>query len=92
MGPRRAWSIVTGLLHALPLKVSALPLKSTAAQKDVDGQDTESRPFPNRPCLAIAVGRVHALPLYLTSSPLLSTATQYEADTQDTESRKEEPP
>jgi hypothetical protein len=46
-----------GALQELPLKVRALPFSSTAAQNDVDGQETDVTPP------TIAVGPVQVLPL-----------------------------
>jgi hypothetical protein len=50
--------MLEGALHELPLKVTAFPLKSTAAQNDDEGHETDAR------CrLSMRVAALHELPL-----------------------------
>ena len=76
--------MLAGAVHELPLKVSAFPWLSTAAQNEDVGQETDVR-FSVPSMLA---GVVHELPLKVTAFPWLSTAMQNEADGHDTASRR----
>ena len=76
-----ALSATTGLVHSVPLYVSAFPLPSTAAQKVADVHDTEV----GLPAVSTLAGAAHVPPLYTSAAPLLSIAVQREPDTQETE-------
>jgi len=72
--------MLTGALHELPSKVTAL--SPTATQKDADGHDTECKPAGST-----LVGALHELPLKVTALPLKSTAMQNDDEGQETEAR-----
>jgi hypothetical protein len=75
-------SMLTGVLHVLPLNVSAFPLTSTAAQNDDDWHDTD----PRRVVPSMSAGLLHELPSNVNAFPVESTAAQKDADEHDTAS------
>ena len=56
-------SMLTGALQALPLNVSAFPLRSMATQKVADAHDTACRWVPG----SMAVGLLQEVPLKVTT-------------------------
>ncbi len=73
--------MLAGALQELPLKVSALPSSSTAAQNEDDGHDTDS----SEPSPSMLPGALQELPLKVSSCPYLPTAAQNEDDGHDTD-------
>jgi hypothetical protein len=83
-----------GAVHVLPLKVSAFPVESTAAQKLGKGHDTPIFSVMAPPANAwlkdaatpgsMVTGLVHALPLNVIAVPASLTATQKVGDAHDT--------
>ena len=63
-----------------PFQVNTLPLSSTAAQKEAEGQETETRTAFG----SMDVGADQDEPFQVNTLPLFSTATQKEAEAQDT--------
>ena len=71
--------MLVGALHEDPLYVRALPLPSTAAQNDTEGQETATRRFvPSMP-----TGALHELPLNVSARPVKSTTAQNDAEGHD---------
>ena len=68
-------SMLVGAPHENPLYVRALPLPSTAAQKDADGQETATSLFVP----SMLTGAVQALPLNVSARPEKSTTAQNDA-------------
>src|SRR5439155_21883486 len=68
-------SMLVGAPHENPLYVRALPLPSTAAQKDADGQDTATNPAVS----SRLAGARQALAWNVSSRPEKSTTAQNDA-------------
>ena len=66
--------MLTGV-QEVPLKVNEFPLRSTAAQNDADGHDTEVREFVP----SILAGALQELPLKVIARPSEATAAQNDA-------------
>ena len=73
--------MLAGALQELPLKVTALPVKSTAMQNDTEEHETDVSGFVP----SMLIGELHELPLNIRTLPLESTAAQKDGDGHDRE-------
>jgi hypothetical protein len=80
-------SMEPGADHDPPFDVRRLPLQSTAAQSEAEGQDTEVTP----PRVSMPVGTDHDFPFHRRALPSPSTVMQNDADRQETEVRTPAP-